>query len=181
MTIDLDELLDDADRELAPLEREYFLAEWQVAQDATDEGEQALVDASLAYDSALADEDRFRALVDAAKGNGRARQSPLARRRVVILRNGAESRQRPRDLAERILRREASLASLYSMHRGEIAGEPASNNEIEELLRTSTDPQERRAAWDAAKSIGPAASAQVRELVRLRNEAARQLGYRDHF
>src|SRR6478672_2978972 len=108
MTIDLDELLDDADRELAPLERAYFLAEWNVAQDATDEGEQALVDASLAYDSALADRDRFRALVDASRSNG---SDAVARRRLIVLRNGAESRQRPRELAERILRREASLAS----------------------------------------------------------------------
>src|SRR4051794_36634794 len=152
MTIELDELLDDADRELAPLERAYFLAEWQVAQDATDAGEQALVDASLAYDSALADEDRFRALVDAGK-NGHGQRGAISERRLVILRNGAESRQRPRELAERILRREASLASLYSLHRGEIGGRSVSNNEIEEVLRTSTDPQERRAAWDASKSI----------------------------
>jgi peptidyl-dipeptidase A len=179
VTLDLQDLLDDADRELAPLERAYFLAEWKVAQDATEDGEQALVDASLAYDSALADADRYRALVDADKND--VPDDTALERRVVVLRNGAASRQRPRDLAEAILRREASLASLYSMHRAELGGVPVSNNELEELLRTSTDAAERRTAWEASKSIGRYASDQVRELARLRNEAARKLGYRDHF
>src|SRR5690349_13112903 len=174
MTRDLRDLLDDADRQLAPLEKAYFLAEWQVAQEATDDGEQALVDASLAYDTALADGDRYRALVDAEKHNGH--DGPLGRR-LVVLRNGAAARQRPRDLSEAILRREAALASLYSLHRGELGGVPASNNEIEEVLRSGTDAAERRAAWDASKSIGPHASGQVRELARLRNDAARSLGY----
>jgi peptidyl-dipeptidase A len=178
MTRDLCDLLDDADRELAPLEKAYFLAEWQVARDATDDGEQALVDASLAYDTALADRDRYRALVDAEKHNG---HGGALDRRVVVLRNGAAARQRPRDLSEAILRREAALASLYSLHRGELAGARVSNNEIEEVLRSGADAGERRAAWDASKSIGPAASSQVRELARLRNEAAQSLGYRDHF
>jgi peptidyl-dipeptidase A len=180
MTVDLRDLLDDADRELAPLEREYFLAEWKVAQDATDDGEQALVDASLAYDTALADEGRYRALLDAERHNGH-QDGGHDRRRLIVLRNGAEARQRPRDLAEAILRREASLASLYSLHRGEFGGRAVSNNELDELLRTSTDAAERRAAWETSKSIGPAAAGQVRELARLRNEAARKLGYRDHF
>ncbi len=179
MTLDLRDLLDDADRELAPLEKAYFLAEWKVAQEATDDGEQALVDASLAYDTALADQERYGALLAAEKRNGTHDTS--LRRRLTVLRNGAAARQRPRDLAEAILRREASLASLYSLHRGELGGAQVSDNEIEEVLRTSTDPAERRAAWEASKSIGPGASDQVRELAALRNEAARALGYRDHF
>ena len=164
MSRDLRDLLDDADRELAPLEKAYFLAEWKVAQEATDDGEQALVDASLAYDTALADQERYGALLAAETRNG-TRDTSL-RRRLTVLRNGAAARQRPRDLAEAILRREASLASLYSLHRGELGGAQVSDNEIEEVLRTSTDPAERRAAWEASKSIGPGASDQVRELGR---------------
>ncbi len=36
-------------------------------------------------------------------------------------------------------------------------------------------------AWEASKQIGPEVADRVRELARLRNEAARELGYRDHF
>ena len=40
---------------------------------------------------------------------------------------------------------------------------------------------ERREAWEASKTIGAAVADAVRELARLRNEAARSLGYRDWF
>ena len=79
------------------------------------------------------------------------------------------------------MRLEASLQTLYSKHRGQVAGRPVSNNDIDNILRDSSDRAERRAAWDASKEIGPKAAVQVRELARLRNEAARGLGYRDHF
>ena len=39
----------------------------------------------------------------------------------------------------------------------------------------------RRAAWEASKQIGPEVAERIRELARLRNRAARELGYRDHF
>ena len=98
-----------------------------------------------------------------------------------MLRDESRAYQRPRDLAERIVRLEASLQTLYSKHRGTIGGREVSNNEIDMILRDSTDLAERRAAWDASKEIGPKAAVQVRELAALRNEAARGLGYRDHF
>ena len=40
---------------------------------------------------------------------------------------------------------------------------------------------ERRAAWEASKTIGAAVADDVRELARLRNEVARGLGFRDWF
>ncbi len=45
----------------------------------------------------------------------------------------------------------------------------------------STDRAQREAAWTASKSVGAEVAADVRRLVALRNEAARSLGYRDHF
>ena len=49
------------------------------------------------------------------------------------------------------------------------------------ILRASDDPLERREAWEASKTIGAVVADDVRELARLRNEAARSLGYRDWF
>jgi peptidyl-dipeptidase A len=106
---------------------------------------------------------------------------PIGSRRLTLLRDESRAYQRPRELAERIVRLEASLQTLYSKHRGTIDGVEVSNNDIDMILRDSSDRARRRAAWDASKEIGPEASAQVRALARLRNEAARGLGYRDHF
>ena len=60
-------------------------------------------------------------------------------------------------------------------------GETVDDNTILEILRTSDDSDLRRRAWEASKQIGAEVADRVRELARLRNEAAHSLGYRDHF
>ena len=160
------------ERELAPLMNALLAADWRAACEASDVNEAAVVAAAIALDGALARPERYRALCAADDGTDR---------RIRLLRLVFESHQRAPDLAGAIIAAEASLASLFSTHRGSIDGASLDENGIDEILRTSTDPQRRRSAWEAAKSIGPLVDPELRALVKLRNEAARTLGYRDHF
>jgi peptidyl-dipeptidase A len=169
-------VLDEAEAQLAPLDRSYALAEWDAATGNGDETEDRLVQASLALEEALGDRERY-AILTAADDPS----EPIDARRLVVLRDESRGYQRPRELAERIVGLEASLTTLYSDHRGTIDDTPVSNNEIDAILRDSRDRDARRAAWDASKTIGPLAAGQVRELARLRNEAAQGLGFRDYF
>ncbi len=170
--------VDDFERQLEPLVREQAVAEWESAVDASDENEQQLVEASKRVDAVLSERERYEQLV-AADGEGGA-DGELARR-VRLARLASEAGQRERALADRIIEAEAHLGSLFSRHRGELRGREVNDNEIAKVLRESSDRAERREAWDASKSIGPHAAPLVRELAHLRNEAARALGYRDHF
>ncbi len=52
---------------------------------------------------------------------------------------------------------------------------------LDDPARRATTAAQRRAAWEASKTVGAEVAADVRELARLRNDAARSLGYRDHF
>ena len=65
--------------------------------------------------------------------------------------------------------------------RGSSRGREVDDNEIKRILRESDDSDERREAWEASKKVGAEVADDVRELARLRNEAARSLGYRDWF
>ena len=165
-------LADQVEADLAPLYVAMTTAEWQNALEATPAHEAEVVAASKAFDAVLADRNRFASLKAADDGSDR---------RVHLLRLAFEASQRERSLADRIIEAEAELATIFSTHRGEIGGKPVPDNEIDRILRESTDTEERRAAWDAAKSIGPIVDSKLRELARLRNQAAQKLGYRDHF
>ena len=81
----------------------------------------------------------------------------------------------------RIVELEASVEARFAQHRGVVRGEQVDDNRIKEILRASDDLGERREAWEASKTIGAAVADDVRELARLRNEAARTLGHRDWF
>jgi peptidyl-dipeptidase A len=69
----------------------------------------------------------------------------------------------------------------FSRHRGVVDGREVGDTEIKRILRQSDDAAQRQEAWEASKTVGAEVAADVRELARLRNEAARGLGHRDWF
>ena len=93
----------------------------------------------------------------------------------------SEAGQRDRALADRIIEAEARLGSLFSRHRGRIGGREVNDNEIAKILRESVDRDRAPPGLGCVEVDRPAAAPGVRELAHLRNEAARALGYRDHF
>jgi peptidyl-dipeptidase A len=106
---------------------------------------------------------------------------PLTRRRLERLGLAYRSKQAPIQVLDRITRAEAAVQETYSTFRAEFEGHTCSDNELEDVLRTSLDSARVQAAWEARKQVGPVVSEDLRELARMRNEAARSIGYVDHW
>jgi peptidyl-dipeptidase A len=174
---DASALLDAAEERLAPLERDAYQATWTMACAATPAHQEAAERAAVALDVALADPALFAAAERAEATAG----DDVDRRRAVQLRLMTGAKQRPRELIERIVALETELSALHSTHRAVVRGERVSGNEIDEIMRSSSDLELRREAWEASKSIGRSVDAKLRELARLRNEAAQRTGFRDHY
>ena len=130
-----------------------------------------------AFSNALADSEAF-AAVEAARRND---AGSAERRRLDLLHDLMLRHQVPASLRERIVELEASVGSRFVRHRGVVRGAEVDDNEIKRILRESDDPRERREAWGASKTVGAAVADDVRQLARMRNEAARTLGHRDWF
>jgi peptidyl-dipeptidase A len=166
-----------AEERLEPLLLARNVAWWDANVEATEENERRRAEAELAYSNALADRELFGALEGARSRDG----DPVQARQVELLRNLMLRRQIPDSVRERIVELEAAVEVRFSRHRGVIRGEEVDDNEIKRILRESDDGDERREAWEASKTVGAAVADDVRELARLRNEAARSVGYRDWF
>lgn len=164
---------------LRPVDRARNLAWWDSNVDATDENEARRVESELAYSDLLADTDFF-AQVSAARTatNG---GDPATTRSLELLHAQMLRHQIPADLRSRIVELEASVEGRFSRHRAVVRGEEVDDNAIKKLLRESDDVAERREAWEASKTVGAAVADDVRELARLRNQAASSLGHRDWF
>ncbi|MGH3133470.1 MAG: M2 family metallopeptidase [Gaiellaceae bacterium] len=167
-----------AEETLQPLTRARNVAWWDVNVEATDDNERRRAETELAYSDALADRGLFGEVKVALSSNG---QDPDVVRRLDLLRRMMLPHQVPDALRARIVELEASVEARFSRHRGVIRGAEVDDNEIKRILRESDDSDERREAWEAAKTVGAAVAEDVRELARLRNEAARSLGCRDWF
>jgi peptidyl-dipeptidase A len=169
-------LVEEADARLGPLDRERNVAWWDANVDATDETEGRRAETELEWSNVLADRELFdRVQKAAANGDG------IVGRRLELLRNLMLPHQVPESLRARIIALEATVEARFSRHRGVVRGEELDDNAIKRILRESDDSAERREAWEASKTVGAAVADDVRELARLRNEAARALGHRDWF
>jgi len=82
---------------------------------------------------------------------------------------------------ERIVALSTRVEQAFNTHRGTLDGVELSGNEILDILLVETDEARRRGAWEASKQVGPVVADDLRELVRLRNQAARDLGYPDFY
>jgi len=170
-------IVQDAEARLRPLHEAAARSWWDANTEATKENEQRRIDAELALSDAMADTVLFGA-VETARADG---AEGLVRRQLDVLRDSLVPQQVPETLRHRIVELEASVEARFAQHRGVVRGERADDNRIKQILRASDDESERREAWEASKTIGAVVADDVRELARLRNEAARALGFRDWF
>jgi peptidyl-dipeptidase A len=169
---------DAIEERVRPLAVAANLASWEANIRADEETERARVETALALSDLLADPDVF-AEIAAARGGDAA--DPCAARRLDLLRDAFLPNQVGPSLRRRIVELEAAVESRFNRHRGVVGGVEVDDNTIKRILRTSVDTAERREAWEASKTVGAAVADDIRELARLRNEAARSLGYRDFF
>ena len=170
-------LVESVERTLQPLSQTRNSAWWDAQVDASEESEQRRAETELAYSDALADRDLFAAVESRRRADG----DPHVRRQLDLLHDLMLLHQVPDSLRARIIELESSVEVRFSRHRGLVRSAEVDDNEIKRILRQSDDSAERREAWEAAKTVGAAVADDVRELARLRNEAARGLGYRDWF
>ena len=54
------------------------------------------------------------------------------------------------------------------------------DSEVRRVLKESRDSAERKAVWEGSKGVGPLVEADLKALVKLRNEAARKLGFTNY-
>ncbi|MBI5273325.1 MAG: M2 family metallopeptidase [Chlamydiia bacterium] len=106
---------------------------------------------------------------------------PLLKRQLNVLIRAFKQNQIPQELLEKIAKKEAALSMSYSNFRLNYNGKVLTENDVREILKKEKDPQVRRAVWDVSKQIGIVLAPHILEVVNLRNQAARSLGYIDYF
>jgi len=178
VTTNAAQLLADFEARLRPLELELARAWWESSTSSSDATAEQQAEADLARRAVLADPDTFAVICDARHAPD---LDPLVRRQLDHVYDLCAPHQVPESTRRALVELETAVDATFTSFRGELDGERVDDNAILEILRTSDDAEVRRRAWEASKQVGVEVGDRVRELARLRNEAARSLGYRDHF
>ena len=105
---------------------------------------------------------------------------PLVARQVAVLYLQYLARQVPPELLTKIFAISNSVEQQFAVHRVRFEGKELSDNEVRVVLRGSKDSARRRGVWEASKLVGRVVQPNLKRLVKLRNEAARKLGFKDY-
>lgn len=175
----LAEFIDRFVAELSPLAEEHNVAVWDanVTGDSARQADGERLDNQIRQIFARTEPYRMlRALEDAGGVS-----DPLLARQLELLIQTHQAHQIPPARIQEMVKLEKQLESRFNRFRAELGGERVPDNRLREILQRSNDDDERRRAWEASKQIGREVRDELVQLVRLRNRAARELGFADYY
>ena len=178
MEIQLQQFINQHVKVVEPLMKQVNLSYWKATISGKEEDYQHYADLSLKLRQVYSNRQEFEQLKK-FKASGQIHE-PLLRRQLTILYNSYLENQIDPELIKAMVQKSTAVESKFNTFRGKIGTKEVTNNQILQILRTEKNSQERKAAWEASKQIGPVVTPELLELVKLRNQAARSLGF-DNF
>lgn len=162
-----------------PLFHQTELAWWDAETTGTDEAHERLARLNAETMRLYADEGAYRTLRRWIEGTP-PDDALLARQLRVLYLAYAQGQRDPATI-DRVAELERDVQQIYTTYRGRYQGADVSDNELEKVLNTEVDSARVREAWEASKEVGGLVADKVLDLVRRRNDAARRLGFSDHY
>ena len=107
-------------------------------------------------------------------------QDELLNRQLIKIYNAYASNQIDEKKLEEMIRLQNETEKKFSTFRANVNGKKITDNEVENTLKTSNDSKLLEATWAASKEVGGVINDNLIKLVKLRNEAARELGYKNY-
>jgi peptidyl-dipeptidase A len=164
---------------VAPMEREANLAWWEASTTGKDEAYKRQSELQTKLETVYTDPKAF-AFLKEVRAAGVV-TDPFEKRELDRLYLSYLGRQIDPALLGKIIAASSAIEQKFSTFRGKVDGKEVTDNRIAEVLADSRDRKERKTYWLASKQVGVALAPDVVALVKLRNEAAVKLGFRDFY
>ena len=161
-----------------PLYKEASLASWDAQISGKDEDYKKT--AALSYKLSLiySNKDDF-AKLKSFKESGAITDSIL-QRELTILYNAFLGNQYDTVKLKNMIDFESGIEKKFNTFRAVVGKDSLTDNQIDEILRGSTDSKKLEATWLASKVSGKNVADDVVKLVKMRNEEAKALGYNNY-
>ena len=105
----------------------------------------------------------------------------IEKRQLTLLKNMYLGSQGDLDLLKQIAQLSTKIENQFNTFRAEINDKKLTTNEIKEILLTSKDNKELETAWKASKKNGKLVEKDLLNLVKLRNQLAKSLGFNNFY
>jgi peptidyl-dipeptidase A len=172
---ELDTFINKHVAKIKPLMKELNLASWSASNSGKEADYEKVSELQLRLRKIYSDANEFSYLKqarDSQKIKDRMLSRQLDRLYYAYLENQIDP-----ELMKRIVKLGNKIEQNFSTFRGTIGGKKVSDNDIRDVLKENTNSAARQKAWEASKQVGPVVAGDLIVLVKLRNEAARKVGF----
>jgi peptidyl-dipeptidase A len=168
------------EKRMRSLEVSASIAWWDANISGKDEDFKRKEEAQNKIDAALSDAKKFETLkgIKAARDAGTI-SDPIIAREVDVLYLMYLEKQVAPDLLKKITSKANAVEQAFNVYRAKVDGQEITDSKVRSTLKESTDSAYRQKVWEASKGVGKIVESDLRDLVKLRNDAATQLGFKN--
>src|SRR5262245_6935061 len=166
-------------RKLRPLEIAGQRAWWDANISGKEEDYKRKTDAQNKIDAALAHREAF-AEVKALRDKLTDIDDKIAARAIDLLYRAYLEKQVDTELLKKMVEKANAVEKDFNKYRPTIDGKKVDDNKVRKILKESTLSEARKEAWEQSKKVGKVVEADLKELVKLRNQSAVKLGFKNY-
>jgi peptidyl-dipeptidase A len=173
------QFIDDHEKRLKVLDIASNEAWWQANTTGSKEAFQKKIDAQNKIDETLSDRKVF-ARLKALKDRRDAIDDPTIARAIEVLYLLYLEKQVDGELLKKMVEKSNNVEETFNKFRARVDDEELTDNQVREVLKNSIDSKRLQTVWEASKTVGASVEKELKELVKLRNQAAKTLGFKNY-
>lgn len=164
---------------MRPLETAAGLAWWNANITGDDKDFERKKHAQNRIDEVLSNPHTFKEL-RAIRDNKKHIDDAVLARAIDVLYLMYLEKQVDAALLKKMVEKSNEVDKKFSTFRATVDGITMTDSEVRKVLKDSTNSERRRAVWEASKAVGGILETDLKELVKLRNQAAVKLGFKNY-
>ncbi len=172
------QFIEDFTRRIRPLDIAANRAWWDANITGKDEDFKRKEEAQNKIDALLSDRKAF-AEVKTIKDAGGI-DDPVVKRAIDIIYLLYLEKQVDPELLKKMTALSNSVEKKFSTFRAKVGTQEMPDAEVRKVLKTSKLSDRRQEVWEAAKRVGQVVEPELKQLVALRNQAAKKLGFANY-
>jgi peptidyl-dipeptidase A len=176
--MELKEFIKKFEEKYVPLYKSYTLASWQAETTGSEDAYTKSADAELAVSQIFSNKEEFEFLKKLKESGSIS--DPILKRELNVLYLSYLGKQIDSVKMKKMIDLQSEISKAFNNFRPVVGKDTFSDNQVESTLRESTDNKKLEEVWKASKKSGALVSAKVIELVKMRNEVAKELGFKNY-
>lgn len=161
-----------------PLAKESAIASWNAETTGNEDAYKKSADLEFQVSLIFANKEDF-ATLKKFKETYDIKDS-LLKRQVDILYNAFLGEQIDSVKSKQMIDQQSKISQMFNKFRAVVGNDTVTDNQVDSILRSSTDSKVLEATWKATKKSGANVATEVVALVKMRNEAAKELGFSNY-